>query len=421
MVRFLHTADIHLDSPLKGLESHEDAPIEQIRGATRRAFDNCVELAIEEAVDFLLIVGDLYDVDWKDYNTGLFFASRMGMLNKAGIAVFIVAGNHDAVNQITKTMPLPNNVTLFSAKKPQSILLENLGVIIHGQSYASRTVTENLALNYPQFESGFVNIGLLHTSLTGREGHEEYAPCTLDDLKSKGYNYWALGHIHTREIVADEPWIVFPGNIQGRHIRETGAKGATLVTIADGRITDVQEYELDVLRWVNCRVDLSSCESTGNVYEAVQKAFEMELALANGKPLAVRLILTGQCPVHTLLLERSTHWIEQFRGIGAGLGNVWLEKVKFLTRRTVLPEDTIEVDLALTGLLQSIQKLKLDGDTLTALIPELAGLQSKLPPEIHLGEDTFLHPSPETIAELRGQVQDLLIAQLLQYGKVRCD
>ena len=421
MVRFLHTADIHLDSPLKGLESHEDAPVEQIRGATRRAFDNCVELAIEEAVDFLLIVGDLYDVDWKDYNTGLFFASRMGMLNKAGIAVFVVAGNHDAVNQITRTMPLPNNVTLFSAKKPHSIVLEDLGVIIHGQSYVSRAVTENLALKYPQYKPGFFNIGLLHTSLTGREGHEEYAPCTLDDLKSKGYDYWALGHIHTREIVADAPWVIFPGNIQGRHIRETGAKGATLVTVADGRITDVQEYELDVLRWVTCRVDLSPCETTGSVYEAVQHAFAMELALANGKPLAVRLILTGQCPVHTQLLQRSAHWTEQFRGIGAGLGNVWLEKVKFLTRRTALPEDSIEADMALTGLLQSIQKLTLDGDTLAVLVPELAGLQSKMPPEFHLGEETFLHPSTETIAELRGQVQELLIARLLQYGKVRCE
>ncbi len=421
MIRFLHTADIHLDSPLKGLESHEDAPVEQIRGATRRAFDNCIELAIEESVDFLLIVGDLYDVDWKDYNTGLFFAGRMGMLNKAGIPVFIVSGNHDAVNQITKTMPLPDNVTLFSAKKPHSIRLDDLGVIIHGQSYGSRAVTENLALHYPRHEPGFVNIGLLHTSLTGREGHEEYAPCTLDELKSKGYDYWALGHIHKREIVADDPWIVFPGNIQGRHIRETGPKGATLVTVTDGRITDVLEYELDVIRWVTCRVDLSSCETTTSVFEAVQQTFEAELALAGDKPLAVRLILTGQCPVHSLLIDRSVHWVEQFRGIGAGLGNIWLEKVKFLTRRTVHPEGKNDADMALTGLLRSIQKLNLDGDTLTTLVPELAGLHSKLPPEIHIGAEPFLSPSPTSINELREQVQDLLITQLLQNGKVRCE
>lgn len=419
MLRFLHTADIHLDSPLKGLESHEDAPVEEIRGATRRAFDNCIDLAIELAVDFLLIVGDLYDVDWKDYNTGLFFASRMGRLNRAGIAVFIVSGNHDAANQITKTMPLPENVTLFPAKKPDSVRLENIGVIIHGQSYPSRAVTENLALQYPRHKSGYFNIGLLHTSLTGREGHEDYAPCTLDELKSKGYDYWALGHVHKREIVADDPLIVFPGNIQGRHIRETGTKGATLVTVEDGRITDTREYELDVLRWATCGVDLSLCETTNSIYDAVRKAFELEISGASGRPLALRLILTGHCPVHAQLLERTAQWTEEFRGIGAGLGNVWLEKVKFQTRRAVSLEEITGADTALTGLLQSIQELKLDDDTLIALVPELANLQSKLPAEIHNSEEPFLASSPDTIAELRTQVQDLLTAKLLQHGRIR--
>jgi len=229
MFRFIHTADIHLDSPLKGLEAHEDAPVDEIRGATRRTLDNLIDLAIEEEVNFVLIAGDLYDGDWKDYNTGLFFVRQMSRLGKAGIKAFIISGNHDAANQITKTMPLPDNVTLFSHKKPQSVKLDDIGVIIHGQSYALRAVIDNLALQYPQYDSNYFNIGLLHTSLTGREGHEDYAPCTLDELKSKGYEYWALGHVHKREIVSKDPWIIFPGNIQGRHIKEAGAKGATLV------------------------------------------------------------------------------------------------------------------------------------------------------------------------------------------------
>ena len=127
-----------------------------------------------------------------------------------------------------------------------------------------------------------------------------------------------LGHVHKREIISDDPWIIFPGNIQGRHIRETGAKGATLVTIEDGHIVAVQNHELDVLRWATCQVDLSSCERTNSVYEAVQQAFELELAEANGKPLALRLILTGRCPVHSQLLERTVQWTEEFRGLGSG-------------------------------------------------------------------------------------------------------
>ena len=419
MVKFIHTADIHLDSPLKGLETYEDAPVEEIRGATRRAFDNLIDLAIEEEVDFILIAGDLYDGDWKDYNTGLFFASRMGRLSKAGIKVFIVSGNHDAASRTTKAMPLPDNVTLFSPRKPQSVKLDDFGIIIHGQSYSFRAVTDNLASQYPQNDSNYFNIGLLHTSLTGREGHEDYAPCTLDELKSKGYDYWALGHVHKREIVSEDPWIVFPGNIQGRHIKETGAKGATLVIVEDGRITEVEERELDVLRWATCQVDLSECETSDMVYDAVRQGFEQELEQADGKTLALRLVLTGKCPVHAQLLDRTAQWTEEFRGIAAGFGNVWLEKVKFQTSRKKSLEEIFGEDTPIAGLLQSIQHLELDGDTLLGLVPELSALKSKLPAEIHSGDEPFLDPSPEKIAELRTDVQELLIAKLLQHGGAR--
>ncbi len=419
MFRFLHAADIHLDSPLKGLEAHEDAPVDQLRGATRRAFDNLIDLAIEEEVDFVLISGDLYDGDWKDYNTGLFFADRMGRLNRAGIKVFIVSGNHDAASQITKAMPLPDNVTLFSSRKPSSQKLEDLMVSIHGQSYSSRAVTENLAAHYPQHDSHSFNIGLLHSSLTGREGHEDYAPCSVDDLKSKGYEYWALGHVHKREIVSEEPLIVFPGNIQGRHIKETGAKGATLVTVEDGRITKIEERDLDVLRWSICRVDLSDCETTDSIYGAVRQGFEQELDLADDRPLALRLILTGECTVHSQLLNRTDQWTEEFRGIAAGLGDVWLEKVKFQTSRKVNFKEIINENTPVAGLLQSIQNLELDGDSLLDLVPELTALKRKLPVEIHSGNEPFPDTSPEKMTELRTQVAELLTSRLLHHEEKR--
>ncbi len=419
MVKFIHTADIHLDSPLRGLEAHEDAPVEEIRGATRRAFDNLIDLAIDEGVDFVLIAGDLYDGDWKDYQTGLFFTGRMGRLFKAGIKVFIVSGNHDAASQSTKAMPLPGNVTLFPSKKPRSVKLDEFGVIIHGQSYSHHSVTENLGSQFPQRDSNYFNIGLLHTSLMGREGHENYAPCNQDELKSKGYDYWALGHVHKREIVSQDPWIVFPGNVQGRHIKETGAKGATLVTVEDGLITEVEEHELDVLRWAICQVDVSQCETSDSVHDAVRHAFEKELDQADGKTLALRLVLTGKCPIHAQLLDRTAQWAEEFRGIAVGYGNVWLEKVKFKTTRKVSLDDTLDEDTPIAGLLRSIQHLELDGDTLLGLVPELSALKTKLPIEIFSGDDRFLDQSPDKIAELRIEVQELLIAKLLQYGGAR--
>ncbi len=416
MFKFIHTADIHLDSPLKGLEVHEDAPVEEIRGATRRAFDNLIDLAIEEEVDFILIAGDLYDGDWKDYNTGLFFSARMGRLSKSGIKVFIVSGNHDAASQLTKTMPLPDNVTIFSPKKPECVKLDDLGVIIHGQSYSYRAVTENLASQYPQYDSSYFNIGLLHTSLTGREGHEDYAPCTLDDLKSKGYDYWALGHIHKREIIFKEPWIVFPGNIQGRHIKETGVKGASLVSVEDGRIIKVEELELDVLRWAVCQVDLSECETFEKIYDVVRQALEQDLDQVDGKPLAIRLVLTGSCPVHGKLLDQTTQWTEGFRSIAVQFGEMWLEKVKFQTTRKMSLEEMFGKDNPIASLLKSVQQIELDGDTLFELVPELSALKNKLPAEIQTGDEFFLDSSPDKIEGLRNEIQELLIAKLLQHG-----
>jgi DNA repair exonuclease SbcCD nuclease subunit len=401
---------------LKGLETHDDAPVAEIRGATRRAFENLIDLAIEEEVDFVLIAGDLYDGDWKDYNTGLFFAGQMGRLDKAGIKVFIVSGNHDAASQITKAMPLPANVALFPHKKPISVKLEDLGVIIHGQSYSSRAVTENLALEYPQHDSSFFNIGLLHTSLTGREGHEDYAPCTLDELKSKGYDYWALGHVHKREIVSEDPMIIFSGNIQGRHIKESGSKGATLVTVEDGRITAVEARELDVLRWAVCPVDLSACETKETVYEEVRSALENELRRAEGKTLALRLQLVGGCPLHAELHGRSIQWIEEFRGLAAGMGNIWLEKVKFKTSRKTSLEEIVGEDTPLSGLLQAVASFDFGDDVLiTTLVPDLAILKTKLPAEL-LADDARLESQSDRLVELREEVKELLIAKMIESG-----
>ena len=415
MIKFIHTADIHLDSPLKGLEIHEDAPVEAIRGATRRAFDNLIGLAIEEEVDFVLIAGDLYDGDWRDYNTGLFFAGQMGRLDAAGIKVFIVSGNHDAASQITRAMPLPGNVTVFSSKKPQSVKLDDLGVIIHGQSYSSRAMSENLVAKYPQHDPGFFNIGLLHTSLTGREGHDVYAPCTVDELKSRGYDYWALGHVHKREVVSADPLIIFPGNIQGRHIKETGAKGATLVTVEDGRIVKVEAVELDVLRWSSCPVDLSACETKEMVYEQIRLAMEKELDLAGGKTLALRLQLEGRCPLHAELHSRLSQWTEEFRGIAISLGDVWFEKVKLRTKRDISLEDIVGENTPLSDVLQAIEDFEFGAGVLAAAIPELAGLRTKLPAEL-LDADDLLAEQPGNVSDLREEIRELLVARLLEHG-----
>jgi len=416
MFKFLHAADIHLDSPLRGLETYDDAPVEQIRQATRRAFDRLISLALDEQVAFVLIAGDLYDGDWKDYNTGLFFCNRMSRLAAAGIDVFIVSGNHDAASQLTKALPLPKNVHLFSSKRPESKKIESLGVVIHGQSYATRVVADNIAKQYPPAEPGWLNIGLLHTALSGREGHEPYGPCTIDDLTAKGYAYWALGHIHKREEVCADPWIIFPGNIQGRHIKETGPKGATLALVDNGRVLKVEERSLDVLRWHSCQVDLSGCEAMDQVPQRVQAMLEELQTDHDGNLLAIRLILSGSTSLHGQLLDESGALTDYFRGLATGLGEIWLEKVLFQTSRIHSLDEILGDDTPIAELINSISRLEMDRADCLEIVPELAGFKSKLPPELLRNNDIFRSDSPEQSHDLYQEVKEILIAKLLKQG-----
>ena len=412
MFRFLHAADIHLDSPLKGLEVYRDAPVEQIRGAVRRAFDNLVDLAIHEEAAFVLLAGDLFDGNWKDYNTGIYFINRMGMLREAGIQVFIVSGNHDAAGQITRALHFPDNVTLFSHKAAETKILDNLNVAIHGQSFPSRIVSEDMTQNYPQGKYGYFNIGLLHTALTGRPGHEPYAPCTVDGLRSKGYQYWALGHVHEREVASQEPWIIFPGNIQGRHIRETGSKGCTIVGVDEGRVVEVEHHDIDVLRWTVCRVDLNECGTDEECLDRVRKSLEDELVQAEGRPIVVRLVLEGTTPLHGRLHEKWSHWTEEFRGIAASFIEVWLEKILLHTCKKVTLDEMSWDGSPISALNKAVEVLKREKPLLLDLIPEFEQLRSKLPPDL-LSEDDPFHMNGQEMEDLCEDIKELLTGKML--------
>ena len=414
-MKFIHAADIHLDSALHGLERYEGAPVEEIRSATRRAFDNLIELAIDEQVAFVLLVGDLYDGDWKDYNTGLYFAERMGRLRDASIRAFIVAGNHDAASQITKHLRLPDNVTLFSNKKPEQVVLDDLGVSICGQGFATRAVTDDISQGYPQGDPQLLNIGLLHTCLDGKPGHEPYAPCTVDGLRSKGYQYWALGHVHKREEVSQDPWIVFPGNIQGRHIREIGPKGCTLVTVNAGEIVAVEHRDLDVMRWSICELDVSAAETVDDIYEQVREGLQLALDAAEGRPVAVRLVLYGACSAHLKLHAERERWIQEYRALATGLGGagIWLEKISIKTRPVVSTDEVLERDDALSGLLRAIHDMDLDSSALDGLADEMSMLRQKLPAELLAGDDPFDPANPEFLKETLEDIKELLVNRLL--------
>ena len=217
---FVHAADLHLGSPLLGLSLKDSHVAKRFVGASRDAFSLLVSRAIELEVSFVVIAGDVFDGEWKDTSIGLFFNRELARLDRARIPVFLLKGNHDAESVITKAISLPDSVSQFPSNKPKTFRIEELKVAVHGRSFPDRAVTENYALTYPDPVAGWFNIGVLHTSCDGRPPHAVYAPCTAGDLSRRGYQYWALGHVHEYEELERDPWIVFPGNLQGRHIGE---------------------------------------------------------------------------------------------------------------------------------------------------------------------------------------------------------
>ncbi len=330
--KFLHAADLHLDSPLRGLSRRLDAAGAFV-GASRRAFENLVEAAIREKVAFLVIAGDVYDGDWRDYATGHFFVRQMGRLAAAQIRVFMLRGNHDAESVITRKLPAPENVHDFSTRAAETVTLGDLSVALHGRGFANRHVGENVALAYPQAARGHFNIGVLHTSLTGREGHDVYAPCTVEDLQRAGYDYWALGHVHRREVVSQQPFIVFPGNLQGRHARETGPKGATLVHVAEGRVVRLEALALDAARFEHVEVDLSGAATRAEFHERARRAIAAAHAAAEGRPLALRVTLVGETPLSDYLLAQAEQVREDLQALASGEGaHALLEKLRNETR-----------------------------------------------------------------------------------------
>jgi exonuclease SbcD len=417
MFKFIHAADIHLDSPLHKLDVYDGAPVQQIRQATRAAFENLVNFAINQEVSFVLLSGDLYDGDWKDYNTGLYFVSQMRKLRNANIAVFIIAGNHDAASKITKHLKLPEGVTVFPSNKPETFKLPNQDVAVHGQSFASPAIKKDLSADYPNAEPGYFNIGMLHTCVTGKEGHASYAPCTIDGLISKGYDYWALGHIHKFEILKNDPVIVFPGNIQGRHIRETGAKGCLLVTVADNGKPATKFIALDVIRWFSLSVDATD---TDNVYDVIDrfKATLTDLINENpDMPLVVRVIITGNTTAHNNLVSGMERWKNEIRATAADISQetVWIEKIKI---QTGLPASNTLFETAdgPIGELASIfDELRNHPENLSSLISEeLSALEVKLPIELKTDDDPLLLSDPKWLSAILEQVKPLLMHRLMK-------
>jgi DNA repair exonuclease SbcCD nuclease subunit len=382
MATVLHAADLHIDSPLLGLERYEGAPVEKLRGATRRALEALVQHAIDTRVDVVLLAGDLFDRDWKDYGTGLFFNQQMAALRDADIRVVCIRGNHDAASKISRHLRLPANVTMLAHERPETWIDERLGLAIHGRSFATQSETSNLAVGYPVPTKGLVNIGLLHTSVDGREGHENYAPCTIEDLRSKGYNYWALGHVHQAEILCDDPPVLFPGNLQGRHARETGSKGCVRIDYdGAGRIQHAP-CSFDLVRWEAVSVDTTGAKNRDDVIETAGEVLRALCDRALAPVIAVRIDLVGSTAAHETLLARWESLVAELRDAARDVsdGRLWIERIRVRTQ----PETpVVRLEGPFAVLSEVLDELRRDDGLLSELAKsELNELFRRLPHEL---------------------------------------
>ncbi|HEY8073625.1 MAG TPA: DNA repair exonuclease [Labilithrix sp.] len=410
-MKFVHAADLHIDSPLRGLDRYEGAPVERMRAATRRALENLVAMCIEESAAFLLLAGDVFDGSWKDYSTGLFFAAQMTRLREAGIAVVLVRGNHDAASAIVKTLRLPDNVHELSSKKPETFELRDAGACVHGQSFSQRVTSDDLASRYPDRIAGAFNIGLLHTSVDGRPGHDAYAPTTIATMRAKGYDYWALGHVHAREVLSEDPWIVFPGNLQGRHARETGAKGASLVTVDDGVVRSVEHRALDVARWEIVSVDASGASEPLEIVDRARAA--LDAARAVGRVLAARVVVTGATKANGAIRRDPERFTNELRA-AASDGEVWIEKIALETRSEWDAARIRDEATAVGHLARRLAEIKEDANELAELAKVFADLEKKLPAELREGEGALALTDPATVRALVDEAEQTLLPRLLE-------
>jgi len=419
-MKFLHAADVHLDAQQRGLAVRDGAPVERFQRATRDAFSNLVSLALREAVDFVVIAGDLFDRDSADVRTWLWTVKELQRLEKADIPVYLIRGNHDFLGGGGQRLTWPANVHEFRGDQPETKTIDALGVALHGQSFPDRAVVEDLAAQYPDRIAACFNIGLLHTSLTGENRrHDTYAPTSPDVLKLRGYDYWALGHIHTFQQVAEEPAIVYPGCTQGRHVNEPGVKGCVVVTVRDRQPPEITFHPLDVVRWSQLTVEFEAEDDRNGVLRRVESALSALQDESGGRSIAVRVTLCGACGCH--------HWMSteagadelqaEIEAIAHALGDVWIERVVIRTRPVIDVAELRREQSLLGELLRDLASIasSLDEDLLTLAAPVLEPLTAKLRGELESTADGGLLQA-ELIRGWLEQSEGIIVDALGQEG-----
>lgn len=322
-IKILHTADLHLDSPLSSLALRSEDLQTRIITASRKSLEKMVDFCVAEGVVALLIAGDLYDRAERSAKTAAYLTIQMERLRAANVRVFYIKGNHDAENPITGEIDLPANVHVFDGRGGRVQVAPD--VWVHGVSFRDKHAPESLVSKFGAPEPSAVNIAMLHTSLTGSAGHDPYAPCSISDLTQTGFDYWALGHIHKRQVHATAPWVVMPGNPQGRDIGEAGVKSATLLNIQEGQIK-IEEVPTASVEFRESTVSLMGLADDDAIRDRLRAHLLAEAATVADCAI-LRLTLTGATPRAWQFRRDRDMWVEILEEMTADTGRIWIEKL----------------------------------------------------------------------------------------------
>lgn len=331
---FVHTADLHLDSPLKTLALRDGELAEMIGNASRTVLTRIVDLCIDEAVSALLIAGDLYDGAQTSMKTARFLVQELQRLAGAGIPAFVIRGNHDAQSRITRELLLPETVTVFgSPATTVETRWNGHDVAVHGVSFRQPQAPDSLLGQFQPPVPGAVNIGLMHTSLGGAAGHDPYAPCSLAELQATGFDYWALGHIHARSEHPGPVTVVMPGIPQGRDIGEAGEKSVSLVRVADDGAVTVTARPLAVARFERLPVVCDGLQDWADLVAALRNALAAAQRQFGAEQLILRPVLTGATDLAWRARRDADLLAAEAQSAAEGLGSVWIDKLDLALTR----------------------------------------------------------------------------------------
>lgn len=418
---FVHTADLHLDSPFLGLvrlPDDETRVVQELREATFKAFDSVIELCIRRKADFLLVAGDVYDGADRSLQAQLRFRNGLRRLNEAGIRAYVVHGNHDPLDGWADSLQMPGGVHVFGPEV-DSVVFEKEGVPvarIHGVSYPTRKIGKRFGKGFKREGDEPFQIGLFHCNAGGDTRHDPYAPRSVSELVESNLNYWALGHIHESTVLRKaDPFIGYPGNTQGRHVNEAGPRGCFLVRVtAEGNLEAEPDFvATDSVRWLASDIDIAGVETMDILLDRIDEKMDELAVQAEERGVVTRITFRGRGPLHHSLARANAarDLLDELHNLGtARTPFIWAEKLVLRTRPQIDLEARRGAQDFLGDLLRLVNDIRRSPDEMAELQRVIADLYE------HSRASKILHSPGEDalqtlLDEAESRCADLLLGE----------